>query len=364
MKVWHLCSNRWNSAITEYALRSAQSLALQGGEQLVSALAGRPLDQRASELGLTVDRWPDFKPGFASVRRLRQTAKAFQPEVIICYGGPETSLLQLLPKGPALWRFRGQNEDALRQRAGRLFQFSHRHLHGMLTPSSILADRLRQQWLASKPVTAVALGLASQHWNFQADAYAKAERPTLRIVGRFDPIKGHGPFFLWFRMLLDVWPQGEPQPWLEVIGEPANIPTAHLHAFARDVGLRHGQDYDIVDQRLSDLDARMSATHLGVICSQGSEVICRVAEEFLLCGCPLFVSGVGSLEDCLQHDGFGVSYRQMEPTVAVATLKQWLWQSWREDAALRAARAEAAKQAFSLETMGKALVAALQGQSG
>ena len=99
----------------------------------------------------------------------------------------------------------------------------------------------------------------------------------------------------------------------------------------------------------------MSATDLAVISSLGSEVICRVAEEFLLCGVPLFVSGVGSLEECLVDKSFGSSYRGLSEERAATLLTEKLWQASQESTIERQARAEAARQLFSLEAMGKEL---------
>lgn len=356
MKFWHLCSNRWNSAITEYALRCAQALELAGHQNLVSGLEGRALLARANDLGLATNAWPHFKPSLANINRLRGQARQLAPDIVICYGGPETSLAMLLPKAMRIWRFRGQNEDAVRQKSGFWFRSGHRHLAGILAPSEHLAERLRAHLSDRIPVNSVELGLDTRDWSFDEESFRAAQRPTLRIIGRFDPIKGHGPFFLWFRMLRDQWPREESAPFLEVVGQAANIPTEHLHGFARDVGLTEGHDYNIIDQRRDDLAELMASTHLGVVCSQGSEVICRVAEEFLLCGVPLFVSGVGSLEDCLKPSpSFGCSYRALEPKQAIAKLQQMLLAAWRESCEQRRQRAQLAMQHYSLQAMAEKL---------
>jgi hypothetical protein len=99
----------------------------------------------------------------------------------------------------------------------------------------------------------------------------------------------------------------------------------------------------------------MSGTHLGVIPSLGSEVICRVAQEFLLCGCPIFVSGVGSLEECLFSASAGSSYRGLDFSSSVQLFVQTLIQAWQESLATRQERALEAKALFSLSTMGQRL---------
>jgi glycosyltransferase involved in cell wall biosynthesis len=269
------------------------------------------------------------------------------------YGGPETVLARLVGGRRPLVRFRGQLKDlatdphSARERLGR------QGLSTILAPSEVVAHTLRRP--KGPPVRVIPLGCDTQKFYFDAEAFAALARPTLKILGRFDPVKGHRPFFGWFRQILRSWPQAIPPPYLEVVGEPANISREQLRGFARAAGLREGQDWRLLDRRFETMAPILSGTHVGVICSQDSEVICRVAEEFLLAGCPLFVSGVGSLEECLFDATAGVSYRELTPAEAIKSLKRLLIAAFQETAPIRRARAEAARQYFSTTMMGQNL---------
>src|SRR5690606_16517380 len=95
-RVWHLISNRWNSAITEYALSAARSLALCGVENLFSPIAASPAEKRAKQLDLDVRTFPGFN--LSAVPLGRRIFNEYSPDVIVTYGGPESFLLHFLPK--------------------------------------------------------------------------------------------------------------------------------------------------------------------------------------------------------------------------------------------------------------------------
>ena len=263
------------------------------------------------------------------------------------------SVVRLLP-GVLRIRFRGQDRDLSDPLPPVRTRLNMQHCSGVLVPARILQHRFQN--ILWQPVRSVALGVDSDVFHFDAKAYAEERRPTLRILGRLDPIKGHQHFFGIFRQVLRLWPKNRPQPWLEIIGQAANISAADLQRMAGEQGLREGENWRLVSDRVTNLAERMSGTDLAVISSLGSEVICRVAEEFLLCGVPLCVSGVGALEECLLEKSFGCSYRQLNAERTATLLTEKLWQASRETQADRKARAAAASQFFSLGAMGRQLV--------
>ena len=77
-------------------------------------------------------------------------------------------------------------------------------------------------------------------------------------------------------------------------------------------------------------------------------------QEFLLCGTPIFVSGVGALEEVL-FVGAGESYRGKSEPEIVSQLKKLVEKSLTETSISRDLRASMAKNLFSLHTMGHKL---------
>ena len=348
-KVWHLCSNRWNSAVTEYCLSTNRSLELAGWSNLLTALEAKPCAERANSYGLAVKTVTSFK--LSALFQLLSIYRDFRPDLIIVYGGPETFLSKFFVGTPVV-RFRGLDRDFQEPPKPLSYKLSQSHIRAVIAPSQTLAHKFKG---LQKICGSVTLGVDTQKFHFDSSSYENQKRPVLTILGRLDPVKGHGAFFLWFSLLLRSWPEGTPKPLLKIIGEAANVSEEHLKGFAEDVGLVLGDDWLFINERLDDIAQELSSCHVGVICSQGSEVICRVAEEFLLCGAPIFVSGVGSLEDCLYDSDAGLSYRDLPGNEAVEALKSLLLASFNESTEARESRALRSKCHFSMEAMGSSL---------
>ena len=356
LSIWHLCSNRWNSAITEYALSAARALALGGHETLFVAKVGTPAAKRAS-VHLPTREIVDFSwRGWLDLWALMRKNP---PDIVIVYGGPEAFLAGLLKATRPLKVLRFQGQE-LTQKAFQKerYRLAHRHVDLILTPSAAMAAAVRRlhPW---QQVIPVVLGCDADRLQRPAFAEAPVKRPEMLIFGRLDPVKGHRAMITRFASLLRAWDRKSPAPRLHIIGEPANLAAADLMGYVAAEGLRWGDDVVVTVQRLDDVAATLSNACLGVVSSLGSEVICRVAEEFLLCGTPVAVSGVGSLDEVL-FPGAGFSYGQMSDEEATAAFCHWLALSAGEGVAAKNARAQAARREFSLEAMANALSNALR----
>lgn len=347
---WLLCSNRWNSAITEYALSTARALESQGWKVYYSALKGSPGEKRATRYQLDGHSYQNF--GLGEVFKLRREAKSIRPAILLLFGGPETFLARFLPGIPKI-RFRGQDSDMRDELPRFKLRLSLSHCASILTPALCLQQRFAA--VLPQPVYAISLGIDTQVFNWNLEAWRSQRRPTLRIVARLDPIKGHGRLFALYHEMLKLWPAERERPILHILGEAANISVDHLRSLAQRQELLEGQDYCIEAKRAENIQELMSSTDLGLIPSLGSEVICRVGEEFLLCGCPILVSGVGSLEECLSEENFGSSYRQVPEQHIAQQMADRLWSAFLESEETRRQRAEDAQKLFSLEVMGQKL---------
>lgn len=350
-RVWLLCSNRWNSAITEYALSCAQALRFRSWEVFYSPLAETPGARRAAALGLSGRAFASF--GIRALPELWREAARLQPDLVLLFGGRETFLVRFLGSVPKV-RFRGQDSDAMVPLTPTRTRLSMSHCQALLTPARLIEERFAQV-MQPKPVHQVMLGLDPARYALQAEAWRPSERPLLRILGRLDPIKGQREFFPLYRRLLSLWPASEPEPLLEVVGLPANLSEEDLRSAARAAGLREGRDWRLRAEKVEDLRSLLASTHLGLISSLGSEIICRVAAEFLMAGCPILVSGVGALEECLFSESAGASYRGLSEDAVVALLARWLLRSFHEGVGQKAERSRAAVERFSLATMGQVL---------
>lgn len=345
LTTWHLLSNRWNSAITEYALRAVQALSASGHRAVLSSLVDSPAFQRAGSLGLEIIGFDSFGPRAFS--KFLQSRTLLAPDLIFAYGGPETFLARLAV-GCRVVRFFGRDSDS--SAYSRLyFPVNFSHVSSFISPNKIIARHIAS--LTSKPVAAIPLGLPRSELDFHCSS-STAERTEILSVGRFDPIKGHRDLFAIFGAALKKWNPRLPRPLLRVLGYEANLGAVDLRATAEQFGLSN-EDLEIVTRPISDLRREQRQAHLGVISSIGSEQICRVAHEFLLEGTPVLVSGAGATEETL-YRGSGASYRGLSSSQSAELLCDLVASNF-ADSGGKAKRQSEAEKYFSLEAMGELL---------
>src|SRR5690606_25632308 len=128
------------------------------------------------------------------------------------------------------------------------------------------------------------------------------------------------------RSLLQRWEDSQRAPQLHIVGEPANLKESDIVAMAKAESLVIGEDIVITARRLTDLPAHLSSAAMGLIYSLGCDGICRVAEELLLCVCPVAVSGVGAFNEVF-FDNAACSLTGLGDDEIVAKLSEWLIRS-------------------------------------
>lgn len=344
--VWHLISNRWNSAITEYALSAAGALEAVGFHSVFSPLRGSPAETRAREDKLETLPLDDFSP--LSVFQVRRLARQIRPDKVILYGGPETFLARFIDGSAGKIRFYGQDAKAKNVRFSRFFECSIAHLEALLAPNRSVFHQIRSL-APRKVIKEIVLGLRSR------PAILDEKRNNeIVILGRLDPVKGHERAIRIFSRLLQILPTNSPRPCLHVIGEPANLSEEFIQSCAKRYGLERERDFRLSAVRVLSVSELMTRAAVGWISSLGSEHICRVAEEFLLLGTPVYVSGAGATEEVL-FEGAGESYRGSSEEAAARKLLGLFHRSVGESPAERLQRVKRARERFSLEVMGRRL---------
>jgi glycosyltransferase involved in cell wall biosynthesis len=345
LKILHLCSNRWHSAITEYAINATRALNLAGHANRLGLISGTPGAKYASQFKLDLRTADSFS--LADAHNWRQVVSSFDPDVVITYGGAETTLVKTLPlrRDTRVVRFRGQDNEAAGIIHKLRFALGHGHVSALLAPSEFAAARIHK--LTKKPVHVVPLGIDANRFKPHVTA---GDRRDVVILGRFDPVKGHARALSIFQKAVAL---GAPAPRLHIIGEPKNVSVAELEAMRDKLGLTHAQ-VKITAARVPGIDRVLSEAALGWVPSLGSEVICRVAEEFLLCGTPIIVSGVGSLPELITPKD-GADYAGLGDDEAALLLRTWWELSRKEGAEAKEDRAVRARSQFSLEQMGNEL---------
>ncbi|MCX6126026.1 MAG: glycosyltransferase [Proteobacteria bacterium] len=354
IKILNLVSNRWNSAITEYGLSTGRALAVKN-QVLNVGIDGSSFLRRATSLGLSTEFLPSFS--ISNWLKLRVLTQRFQPDLIVAHGGPETILgaLSSTPRTPMI-RVRGSILDSVGAIGVATHDLGHPKVKLIVAPSNALKVSLEK--VSRLPIVKIILGVDESR--FRAPQFELSlERPELLIFGRLDPVKGHREFMKIFKRI-HVQFSEKLQPVLKIVGLPANLSVRHLEEFTRAEMLTWGRDVVVISDHIEDVPGLLAGASIGVVPSIGSEIICRVAEEFLMCGTPVAVSGVGSLEEVLMAPGFGVSFRDLSEEAAAALIYSSLCQFISELPEVRTARATQAAEVFSLQKMSECWEQAVQ----
>jgi glycosyltransferase involved in cell wall biosynthesis len=355
-KLLHLISNRWHSAITEYAISAAESLSTIGVESIFIAQKDTVALTAIAARRYSVSGVRSFE--FTNWLELRKAIpKTDKSTPIICYGGAELAFAQLHFPNRKILRFRGEYPRGLSAKSATIRALSTMGVEATIYPSRFLKTFCQDY---SHKSHVIEIGRDEKYFRPHAnqDALSK-ERPSLLILGRFDPVKGHQKFFEILSLAKRQPEFSQHNPILKIVGEPKNVSSENLRSMAASLTLTEGQDYEIIDRRVEDVGELIRRATIGVVPSTNSELICRVSHEFSLSGVPIFVSGVGSLNEAL-FEGAGASYRGLNADDTAALLVQLIDNTARESRETKTTRAELAASRFSHQAMGKALVDVLR----
>lgn len=358
MKCMIISSNRWNSAITEYALSLGRGLQAHGHKIHMGLLANSPACARAKSYDLPYSEIPSF--GITSIGEIAKLITREVPTHIVACGGPEEFLLSTFSKKNSLIRFRGQEFRPRSVLRNSLDRFQSRRTQAFIYPADHLMKVGVGIFGTSRPHISIPVGIDEKRFcagNAMAPIDAK-----IVVFGRFDPIKGHRRFLQIYSLAKKIGVGGA-FPTLHFVGEPANVSVADLKRWTAEVGLQPGVDVIISTERLADPRTLMNQTLIGAVSSLGSELICRVAEEFLMCGAPVFVSGAGSLNEVLFDQMAGWTYQGLADKQAALLLCKAVSVAMGESSQDRGRRAEQAQRSFSIPAMGNKISSFL-GQLG
>lgn len=332
-----LNSNPWFSAVTDYSLQLARFVSSKQNVKLIyCAPAGSVALKRANQSSLQTNAVPIFPFSltrfFAAWHALGELLRGHQPTVVWVFEGREHTLCALhrvinkkLWSNTRLVRVRGQAGVV---RGNPINQWVYtRGVSGVAFAAQVIKDRAavalppNQEKVQLYCTAALREPVVSLQSDAQQVVVSRGfsldfSHPTLTVVGRFDPVKGH-------KETLEALSQSnfsaylKPNQWMQIvfIGETQNVTSDTLvhnaciaiNGTAQQLSAKRWLIESsekrtrilIVDERVRDIEVWMRQSSFGLIPSLDSEVICRVAVEFLQQGTPLISSDAGALSEVL-----------------------------------------------------------------
>lgn len=332
--ILHIVDEPYDSGIVQYALRAAAGLAGRGLRSALWGLEGGFPVREAERLGLDAE---GYTHPWLSLPELRRRLRASGAELLVAHTGSAHSLgaaLAAWGSGTPLLRVRGDARTA-RRRPGRGLLWrrtagfiaangtilaEHRRLHGDAVPAEVIYEGAPDPGVTPPPAGAA---------------------PTVGIVARLDPVKGHADFLAGAARTLRECPDAR----FLIVGREENVPAARLLAEARRLGVAARVE---LTGRVPDATAFMRRCHAGVIASIGSEAVSRAAVEWMSLGRPLVATRVGCLPEYVEDGVSGILVPPRDPEALGAAVARLVRDPFLRERMGRAAR-ERYERLFTLE---------------
>jgi len=311
VKALIVLDERWNSALTDLGIKVGLSLSC---EVAFAVLKDKPAHRRLEGKGYPLYFIEDPRKGlpFKAFLSLKGALTHFNPHAVITIRGDELLFAALLKNSLnySLYRIHGSQRGVKDSILNRLLH--KKFVDGVIVSSKRLInpviENLRKLLIP---------GLVDTE-EFQPDEKGAEEfrkrlgigkKKLIGVVGRLDPIKGHDLFLKALSLL-------KRDDWVAVIaGEEKNTKLSSLRSLAKNLGISDRVIF--IPERVKNVKALMSACHLGVVPSKGSEVILRVPLEFMACATAVVSTNVGALPEVIKPP-FGLSVPPTPESLALA----------------------------------------------
>lgn len=364
--IWILCSNRWHSALSEYTICTLQALIMQNFKCILSILQNK-LDYIKS-LNIDTSNIYTFKSfGISEILKFNKYYSKIKPNTIIVFEGKENFLSKFIWHNKSIptqiIRFLGTNHDIKKLNNPFKIKLAFSHINKIIVPANLVKLKLKKI-ITHIPIQTIYLARNQKIFNrnvinikngLQTLKQPLLNQPIFTVIARLDPIKGHEKIIRIMSIILNKWSLDIPKPILQFIGKTANLNSNDIKTIGIKYGLNMNEHIRLITNHISNINEYIIHSTLGIIPSIGSEIISRVAQEFLMCGVPIIVSGVGALEEMLFDDTAGASYKGLNDNECADLIIQWAYQSLQESESQKVIRASKAIQLYSLDTMGKNL---------
>jgi len=308
LNILHLADFRWYNATAHYALTVAQALSQKGHNVFLGLASARNLPALGGPFGklqiFNLD-YNMYDPA-SMVRSATVMSKLIQSARI--------QIVNVHTAGFHVWvalakKLKNMEVKLVRTR-GEAYPPKRNpfnmYLYSGLTdqiivPARILAERYAEELgVECEKINHIPLGIRYFSMSDQRKVQAwkeklgmKPEEKIVGMVGRLSPVKGHVYFIQSAELVLDK----DPLTKFIIAGQDAQISQARLKRIAYRLGVL---DRFVFLGKVREIEQLTSIFDLGVICSVGSETICRVLQEFMAAGKPVIGTRVNGIPDFIE----------------------------------------------------------------
>ena len=301
MKICFILDETWDSALTDFGLKSAKVLSKKH-DVTVGAIKHSFASKEAREKDLeTFDILPLRGNVFSSLKAflfLKGKLSSIRPDVVVSIRGEAFLFSYILRKKLGFHPIRIYGED----------KNWHFPLHNLIYRDCSLIFTSYKLWKRSpfknREVTIIR-GMVENGFGFKKEGMVLRKKMDIEdevvfgAVGRWDKVKGY-PILIdaFYRLNKEL-----PETRLFIVGEKKGENVEGIMEKIRRYGLKDKIFLDF--ERKRDISVFMSAIDVGVISSTSSEVIARVPLEFMAVGKPIVATNVGVLPEIVKNS-FGL----------------------------------------------------------
>ncbi len=319
LKTLQLVSVRWWNASAYYAISLAEALNKSAYKSIVAGREDSPPLQRACEYGLPIFTGINLESTSPrkAIRNILSLKKILAAEQIALINAhrPEDHFF-----GALINKLSSQKIPLVRTVSDVRPPKDHRlnrWLHDAGTDFYIFSckasfERYQSVWPIFEDRSAIIYSA------IDTDRFRPFDKPSplrrkfgiddtevvVGIVARLDPVKDHRTFLKAARIVS----QKVPGVRFLISGESCNISHSQLRQFAEELGIA---DKTIFHERDDALNIRelLGCLDVGIVASNGSEVICRVAVEYMALGIPQVTTNINVLPEIIENgeNGFAVN---------------------------------------------------------
>ncbi len=312
LRILQLAGFRWYNAPAHYALTVSKALA-ERGHSVHLGLTSPPdscdVDYRSLEFPVHVLNLNFANPLsiLASLKYLKRIIADNEIQIVNAHSANShilaAALIGFNKSGFKLVRTRGEAHLPGNN-------FLNRHLYSSLTdlviaPANTLSKAIRTRLkINHNNVKLIHLGIGPNNLTKVADPL-KGElgilpgENVIGMVGRLSPVKGH--VYL-IRAAVEILKQ-HPRTKFIITAREAQISVRRLKQIAFDLGVL---DKFVFLGEISNIQELISILDIGVVCSIGSETICRVLLEFMSAGKPVIGTKVNGIPEMIQNGQNGL----------------------------------------------------------